>query len=106
VDLTDEPQPSPARDREVFLILQEALVNAVRHARARRVRLSIRGEGGGLRAEVADDGVGFDPEDARARARRMGLNAMRERAAALGAELRVESSPGRGARVVLRVPGG
>ena len=89
----------------MFLILQEALVNAVRHAHARRVRLTMRGEDGGLRAEVADDGVGFDPEDARARARRMGLNAMRQRAAALGAELRVESSPGEGARVLLWVPG-
>jgi signal transduction histidine kinase len=107
VDLTGEPEPepSPARDREVFLILQEALVNAVRHAHAGRVRLTLGAEGGGLRAEVADDGVGFDPEDARARARRMGLNAMRQRAAALGAELRVESSPGRGARVLLWVPG-
>ena len=105
VDLSGEPDPAPARDREVFLILQEALVNAVRHARARRVRLTMHAEDGGLRAEVADDGVGFDPEDARARARRMGLNAMRERAAALGAELRVESSPGQGARVRLWVPG-
>ena len=105
VDLADEPEPSPARDREVFLILQEALVNAVRHAHARRVRLTMGAENGGLRAEVADDGVGFDPEDARARARRMGLNAMRQRAAALGAELRVESSAGRGARVLLWVPG-
>ena len=105
VDLTDEPEPSPARDREVFLILQEALVNAVRHAHAGHVRLILGAEGTGLRAEVADDGVGFDPEDARARARRMGLNAMRQRAAALGAELRVESSPGRGARVLLWVPG-
>ncbi len=105
VDLTDEPEPAPERDREVFLILQEALVNAVRHAHARRVRLTMRGEDGGLRAEVADDGVGFDPEDARARARRMGLNAMRQRAAALGGELRVESSPGEGARVLLWVPG-
>ena len=105
VGLAGEPEPSPARDREVFLILQEALVNAVRHAHAGHVRLTLGAENGGLRAEVADDGVGFDPEDTRARARRMGLNAMRQRAAALGAELRVESSPGRGARVLLWVPG-
>lgn len=105
VRATGEPEPSPERDREAFLILQEALVNAVRHGRARRVELELRHEAGALAAEVRDDGVGFDPATPPARSGRMGLSAMRERAAALDAHLEVRSRPGEGVTVTLRVPG-
>jgi signal transduction histidine kinase len=70
------------------------------------VEVELVGEDGGLRAEVRDDGAGFDPLDRRSRARRMGLNGMRERAAAIGAELDIRSRPGEGTRVVLRLADG
>jgi len=105
-DLDAEPELAPDRAREAFLILQEALVNAVRHAAAREVRLTLRADGTGVRAEVRDDGRGFDPRDRAARGRRLGLTAMTERAGAIGATLALESSPGAGARVTLVVPGG
>jgi len=101
-----EPALSPERARQAYLVLQEALVNAVRHARAAEVRLELTPDGAGVRAEVSDDGVGFRPDDARMRARRLGLNSMRERAGAIGATLEVESALGEGTRVVLVIPDG
>lgn len=62
--------------------------------------MSLRMEGDDLVAEVSDDGRGFDPE---ARAG-IGLRSMRERTAALGGKLRIESEPGEGTRVRLRAP--
>lgn len=103
-DLGADPPLEPERAREVFLILQEALVNALRHAGARSVRLELRA-GDGVVAEVRDDGRGFDPSDPRARAGRIGLGAMAERAAALGADLRIDSGS-QGTRVTLRVADG
>jgi signal transduction histidine kinase len=104
-DIDADPPLPPDRAREAFLILQEALVNAVRHAAAREVRLTIAADGPGVRGEVRDDGRGFDPADPRNR-RRLGLTAMHERARAIGAALEIESRPGEGSRVTLVVPGG
>jgi signal transduction histidine kinase len=92
------------RDREVLRIAQEALHNALRHAGASRVDVSLRGADGSLRLEVADDGAGFDPDDPELRARRLGLTSMEERAARLGGRLEISSSPGAGTSVVLEVP--
>lgn len=104
-DLAGDPGLPPGRAREAYLILQEALVNAVRHAGAREIVLSLAPDGAGVRAEVRDDGRGFDPADPRSPARRLGLTAMRERARAVGATLEIASRPGEGARVTLMVPG-
>jgi signal transduction histidine kinase len=52
---------------------------------------------------VSDDGVGFDPEEAGVRSRRLGLTSMEERARALGAGLRIDSALGRGTTIVLEV---
>ena len=52
-DVDGDPSLPPDRAREAFLILQEALVNAVRHASAREVRLTVRADGDGVRAEVS-----------------------------------------------------
>jgi len=87
----------------VFRILQEALDNVARHARADRVRVALRREHGELRLEVSDDGVGFDlkrpqPETA------LGLTGMRERAIGLGGSFRIETHPGAGTNVALILP--
>jgi PAS domain S-box-containing protein len=79
-------------------ILQEALTNARRHSGAGEVLVSLMVEGGDLVAEVSDDGRGFDPEAHAG----IGLRSMRERTAALGGKLEVESEPGWGTRVRLR----
>jgi signal transduction histidine kinase len=101
-----EPAPDPRRDREVLRIAQEALHNALRHAAAERIAVRIGERDGTLAVEVADDGAGFDPQDADLRARHLGLTSMEERAQRLGGRLDVRSAPGAGTRVRLEVPGG
>jgi two-component system sensor histidine kinase UhpB len=86
-------------EHAVYRIAAEALTNIVRHAQARRV--TIRLEPG--RLLVADDGRGFDPA-APLDEGRFGLYGMRERARMIGANLTIESAPGRGTTVQLALP--
>ncbi len=102
LDLDGESPLPPAVEREIFRIAQEALANALKHARAERLQLRLRRDGDRLELLVADDGAGFDLRGPRA-ARHLGLVSMRERAEALGGELRVASRPGEGTRVELEV---
>lgn len=92
----------------LFRIAQEGLRNALTHAGARSVAVRLEADGDGwLTLSVADDGCGFVvPADlgAPARAGHYGLVGMAERAAGLGGALAVESAPGRGTRLVVRVP--
>jgi PAS domain S-box-containing protein len=81
-------------------ILQEALTNARRHSRAKRISVSIRMDGQDLVAEVSDDGAGFGPGASPG----VGLGSMRERVAIIGGELEIEGGLGRGTSVRLRVP--
>ncbi|MEU5870489.1 GAF domain-containing sensor histidine kinase [Glycomyces sp. NPDC047369] len=80
---------------EVLRLVQEALGNAFRHAKARNVTLTIESE----RITVADDGLGFDADEAATRG--LGLLSMRERAKALGGDLRLATAPGEGTAVTL-----
>src|SRR5918998_1377196 len=96
------PQELPAEvSVELLRVLQEALTNARRHSGARNVEVGLRMEGEVLVAGVIDDGRGFDPASTRAG---VGLSAMRERVEGLGGRIEVESSPGEGTKVTLRVP--
>jgi signal transduction histidine kinase len=81
-------------EEELLRVIQEALHNSVKHARAGRVDIHIvesPDEAGSLVVEVADDGVGFDPGIPRRG--HLGLDTMRERAQRLGGRLAVDSSP-------------
>jgi signal transduction histidine kinase len=86
----------------IYRIAQEALNNVLRHAQARHVLVSLRCDARGVVLEVADDGLGFDPERVRERGG-LGLCGMQERAAHMGGEVRVVSRPGEGTRVTLEV---
>jgi signal transduction histidine kinase len=68
------------------------------------VSLGPDGSGSGVVLRVADDGRGFDPEARALRARRLGLTSMHERATSLGGTLTIDSAPGRGTTVELRLP--
>jgi PAS domain S-box-containing protein len=87
----------------MFRIAQEAMRNAVRHGRARRIDISMRGLDSGLQLAVRDDGMGFDLARHRNRPS-LGLASMRERARLLGGELDIESAPGEGTTVIAWVP--
>ncbi len=86
---------------ELSHIVREALTNARRHAGARSIAVSMGADEGAVWVEVADDGRGFDAELA---AGGIGLDAMRERAHAIGAALTIASAPGQGTRVRVHAP--
>ena len=91
------PPLDEIRSENLYWLAMEALNNALKYAQAGRVRVDLTGDAGRLVLEIADDGRGFDPEQVRAGG--LGLESMRARAAKLGGELTIESSPGAGARV-------
>jgi signal transduction histidine kinase len=91
---------SGERELAVLRIVHEALQNAVRHARPKRIVVRLDRSG----VEVRDDGVGFEPERAELRSRHLGLTSMEERAQELGGELEIRSAPGAGTTVRLTVP--
>jgi two-component system NarL family sensor kinase len=95
----------------LYRIAQEALGNAVKHAEARRIVLSLRRVGDSIVLGCADDGKGFDPAERRtARAldadgtQHFGLSSIAERCAMLEASLRIDSLPGRGTTVLVELP--
>jgi signal transduction histidine kinase len=94
----------PARGGEILRVAQEALANAVRHAHAEKIRVTLRRGDGQVVLEVGDDGTGFDADSPGLRSRRLGLTSMEERARRLGGTLSVDSAPGAGTRVRLEVP--
>ena len=96
--------PLGATGIETLRILGEALTNARRHARARRVRVSVWSSDGKLHAEVSDDGRGFDPAERPARVAGHGIAGMRERAALLHGRLDIVGEPTTGTTVRLEVP--
>jgi PAS domain S-box-containing protein len=97
--LTLDPDKSIA----IFRIFQEFLTNVARHAHATTVAARLEWEGDHLIFQVHDDGKGFDPEAAGAR-KSLGLLGMRERALLLNGELQLQSAPGAGTTMTLRIP--
>lgn len=91
----------------LYRVVQEALTNVLKHARARRVTVILERRDEDVQMIVEDDGRGFDYDAAIAPAgarQRLGLLGMRERVAALGGSLQVETAPGAGASLFIRVP--
>jgi PAS domain S-box-containing protein len=93
----------PALEEGLFRVAQEALNNSLKHAIARSVVVRLRGEEECVTLEVTDDGRGSALLAADVQGG-LGLTSMRERAAQLGGTLTIESTPGRGTRVVVEVP--
>jgi signal transduction histidine kinase len=107
VDVTIEDnivRPSSQIALCFFRVAQEALQNISRHARAKRVEVSLQRFDGGLQICICDDGIGFDPNTRRERAS-LGLTSMQQRVYHLGGELGIDSSPGDGTVVWAWVPG-
>lgn len=93
---------SPDAQLALFRVLQEALSNAVRHAQAKNVEVKLLFDSGRAHLSVRDDGNGFDLKQDRPG--HYGLLNMGERAARIGGELIVDSSPGHGTQITLSVP--
>ena len=86
-----------------FRMVQEALTNVARHARASDVQIGLHRAGGALQISVRDNGVGY-PDDALRREGSMGLIGMRERAALLGGHAELSNPPGGGALLRVQLP--
>jgi signal transduction histidine kinase len=99
------PRPIDPHTTTVMLrVTREAITNAVRHANATRLRVRLSFHPHVVRLSVRDDGIGFTVDrDFRVYGRHWGLRGMWERAAQIGAALRVNSKPGAGTEVVLSV---
>jgi two-component system nitrate/nitrite sensor histidine kinase NarX len=104
LDIEGDGMPLPADVQvQVLHVVQEALSNVRKHARAREVWVEVQ-QAPQWRVEVRDDGCGFDPEGAGPDETHVGLRIMRERAQNIGATVEVASVPGSGTCVVLKLP--
>jgi len=101
LSLDSSIQSSPERELVVYQIVREALTNAARHSKAKTIWLSLESTPGGLEASVEDDGCGFDTK-APVSQLHFGVQLMKERAATIGAQLEIRSTPGFGTVVKLR----
>jgi signal transduction histidine kinase len=93
----------PEHEHELLRIAQEAVSNAVRHARPHSVRITMSDEPAHWTLAVADDGVGMEQSPELSARQGFGLSSMRQRAGAIGGEWQIESEPGRGTRVSVRM---
>lgn len=105
VDALDHRLPAQA-EVVVFRVMQEAITNILKHARASQVRVALKWDGERLAGTVEDDGQGFDTVSLAGAHDEggIGLLGMRERVALLGGSLQIFSAPGRGTRLIFRVP--
>ncbi|WP_439627728.1 CheR family methyltransferase [Gemmata sp.] len=98
-----EPGRVPAEvETAIYRVVQEALTNVAKHAGASAVGVAVTRSDGSVSVAVEDDGAGFDPDAAPKG--RLGLLGMRERVELVGGTFEVESSPGAGTTVAVRIP--
>lgn len=96
----------PSATTQLLRIVQEALTNVRKHARASEAEILLEHTADGqLLLQIKDDGCGFDPEVPGSRRHQFGISSMRERAKAVGARLEIETAPGMGTAVKVLLPG-
>jgi signal transduction histidine kinase len=103
LDVDGDLELPQAVEETLYRVAVEALNNALKHAHARVASVSLHGSEDTVTLEVADDGVGFDPDD-RPGAGGAGLPGMEERVALIGGRFEVQSSPGAGTTIRVEVP--
>lgn len=105
LQITAELSEAPTEEGDrlaLYRLVQEALTNVLRHAKARTVRVSLGEADGWLQLQIRDDGQGFNPDAVGAG--HHGLLGMRYRIESLGGTLQLLSTPGRGTLVLARLP--
>lgn len=101
-NITEEMVFSPQLGIQLLRIIQEALSNTHRHAKASRVVVRLQKLDQDLQVQIEDDGYGFDPDQVTGE--RLGLRIMRERAMSLGGDLKIYARPGAGTRLLIELP--
>lgn len=106
ISATAKGRYSPTIEIALYRVLQEALNNVVKHARASSVSVDIQEQSNLLVCKVQDDGIGFNPSLAQKAGRRTGLGliSMKERVNSIGGRLDFDSSTCRGTSLVIQVP--
>ena len=112
LEFLDEPVRSPAAtESAIYRIVQEALTNVLKHARASNVSVSVEHRPEEVRVIIEDDGIGFDPEAVSRKPENgspakpcLGLSGIRERLSLLAGTLTLESSLGVGTTLFVRIP--
>ena len=96
---------TPDTEVAAYRIVQEALNNVAKHAKATECQVHLARSADALRIVVQDNGVGFDPSVGRSGERRgLGLIGIRERVSHLQGTVQIDSAPGRGTRVIVELP--
>jgi signal transduction histidine kinase len=102
-----EQRLSPVIETAFFRIVQEALTNTMRYAHAQNVCVKLMRKDGSVTLQVSDDGIGFDPQmlqPADSQGQGLGLRGMQERASILGGTFDLQTAPGKGTIITVRVP--
>jgi signal transduction histidine kinase len=96
-----EPHLKPMQVHHILAIVQESLSNTLRHARARKATIRVKQWNGFMSLDIEDNGRGFSSQTAQAG---YGLRSIRDRARLLGGEIEIDSTPGKGTKVILTLP--
>ena len=106
VELNIHSEASLGREQEegLFRIIQESLNNVSRHARVDKALVTLQQTNGRVVLAVEDQGVGFDVSAVPPGAEHMGLTSIRERTEMLRGNIKVESAPGEGTRIIVDIP--
>jgi nitrate/nitrite-specific signal transduction histidine kinase len=102
-----DPEPNqafyvpPDQTDQVMRVVQEAIVNACRHAQAQTISVRLENAYEQIRITIEDDGCGFDLDKPPQDGDHFGLSIMQARAAHIGADFQIDTSPGRGTRIIL-----
>lgn len=98
----EEKRPAPHVEISIYRIIQEALINVLRHAAAKKIRIILEWRSTDIRGVVEDDGRGF--EVVKEKKGRLGLYGMEERARLLDGSFRIHSEPDEGTLVIFSIP--
>lgn len=102
LDMEEDLPLNKGIENHLFRIVQEAMSNTLRHARATRMGIELHRLGDTVRLGIRDNGVGFDPQDRKQAS--YGMLNMEERVNELGGSFHIISAPGKGTRIEIRVP--
>lgn len=95
---------TPEVETNLYRIVQEALNNTHKHAKAKYVEVMLEKRGDMIGLLISDDGRGFSPQNKKNRLKGLGLTGMKERAALVGGTLEIESAKGKGTTIFVRIP--
>ncbi len=103
-EISLEHQLPAEAEANMYRIVQEAVNNAVKHGKPNRIGVALASRPGSVVLSIEDDGIGFDQEGIVRSGKGFGLVGMRERAALVGGKLEIESQPGAGTTILVRLP--